>query len=67
MWVCVQDCSARRVQKRVVGALELELQVMVSSLMWGLGARFESVKKITDLNVSPSLQSLVQGLHHRLD
>lgn len=67
MWVCVQDCSARRVQKRVLGALELELQVIVSSLTWGLGAKFESGKKITDLNASPSLQSLVQGLHHRLD
>lgn len=58
MWVCVQDCSDRRVQKRVLGAPELELKVIVSSLTWGLRA---------DLNASPSLQSPVQGLHHRLD
>lgn len=45
----------------VLGALELELQVIIR-LMCLLGAQ-----EITDLNASPSLQSLVQGHHHMLE
>lgn len=47
--------------RRVLDALELELQMIVSPMCL-LGA-----KKITDLSASPSPQSLVQGFHHMLD
>ena len=42
MWVCIHKCSAQGDQKRASDPLELELEVVVSPLMWVLGTELGS-------------------------
>lgn len=42
MWVCIHKCSAQGDHQRVSDPLELELEVVVSPLMWVLGTELGS-------------------------
>lgn len=51
--VCVQVSM----QERGVGALEFDLQAVVSHQMWALGTELSSLRATRDLTTEPSLQT----------
>lgn len=42
MWVCAHDCTTHRDQKTASDPLELELEAIVSDLIWVLKTKLRS-------------------------
>ena len=60
----IQECSAHRVQKRALDLLELELQAVVSHIVWELEPNLGPMQEqLVLLTTEPSFQCLNSDIY----